>query len=98
MKKWNNIFPRPGIEPGPLDSKSYTLPRRHKSRLVPQGNTNDLYIPIPGDILPLQLENSLNETRGVLCTHVGYLRWAPNVTVEKILIPYAAAGHRNRAV
>ena len=32
-KNGNNIFPRPGIEPGPLDSKSYTLPRRYKSRL-----------------------------------------------------------------
>ena len=31
----NNIFPRPGIEPGPLVSKSYTLPRRYKSRCIP---------------------------------------------------------------
>ena len=51
------------------------------------------HIPIPGDILPLQLEirpcisRSLrirwNETLGVLCTIVGYLRWAPYVTGEK---------------
>ena len=42
-KNGNNIFPRPGIEPGPLDSKSYTLPRRYKSRLVPQGSTSVSY-------------------------------------------------------
>ena len=23
----------------------------------------------------------------VICTHVGYLRWAPNVTGEQILMP-----------
>ena len=56
------------------------------------------YIPIPGDILPLQVEIlpqisrspriTWNETQGVLCTHVGYLRWAPNVTVEKIEITF----------
>ena len=45
-KNGNNIFPRPGIEPGPLDSKSYTLPRRYKSRLVPQGSTSVSYISI----------------------------------------------------
>ena len=28
------LMPRPGIELGPLDSKSCTLPRRYKSRLV----------------------------------------------------------------
>ena len=42
-KNGNNIFPRPGIEPGPLDSKSYTLPRRYKSRLVPQDSTSVSY-------------------------------------------------------
>ena len=47
-------MPQPGIEslfeqplntkpPGPLDSKSYTLPRRYKSRLVPQGSTSVSY-------------------------------------------------------
>ena len=36
-------MPRPRIEPGPLDSKFYTLPRRYKSRLVPQGSTSVLY-------------------------------------------------------
>ena len=54
------------------------------------------YIPIPGDILPLQLEIrpwisrspriTWNETQEVLCTHVGYLRWVPNVTGEKMEI------------
>ena len=42
-KNGNNIFPQPGIKPGPLDSKSYTLPRRYKSRLVLQGSTSVLY-------------------------------------------------------
>ena len=42
-KNGNNIFPQLGIEPGPLDSKSYTLPRRYKSRLVPQGSTSVSY-------------------------------------------------------
>ena len=42
-KNGNHIFPRPRIEPGPLDSKSYTLSRRYKSRLVPQGSTGVLY-------------------------------------------------------
>ena len=52
------------------------------------------HIPIPGDILPLQFEIrpwisrssriTWYETQGVLCTHVGYLRWAPNVTGEKM--------------
>ena len=56
------------------------------------------YIPIPGDILPLQIEIrpwisrspriTWNETQGVLCTHVGYLRWAPNVTGEKMEITF----------
>ena len=56
------------------------------------------YIPIPGDILPLQLEIrpwisrspriTWNETQGVLCTHVGYLRWAPNVTGGKMEITF----------
>ena len=56
------------------------------------------YIPIPGDILPLQIEIrpwisrspriTWNETQGVLCPHVGYLRWAPNVTGEKMEITF----------
>ena len=76
-KNGNNIFPRSGIEPGPLDSKSYTLSRRYKSRLVPQGSTSVSYT-YTHDIHPLQLEirpwisRSLritwNETQGVLCT------------------------------
>ena len=56
------------------------------------------HIPIPGDILPLQLEIrprisrspriTWNETQRVLCTRVGYLRWAPNVTGEKMEITF----------
>ena len=51
----NNIFPRPGIEPGPLDSKSYTLPVAIKAGLYRKA-VQVCYIPIPGDILPLQIE------------------------------------------
>ena len=53
-------------------------------------------IPIPNDILPLQTEIhpwisrspriTWNETQGVLCTHMGYLWWVPNVTGEKTLM------------
>ena len=56
------------------------------------------YIPIPSDILPLQIEIRpwisrspripWNETQGVLCTHVDYLRWTPNVTGEKMEITF----------
>ena len=59
------------------------------------------YIPIPGDILRLQIKIcpwisrspriTWYEARGVLCTHAGYLRWAPNVklvTVEKMEITF----------
>ena len=42
-KNPNHIFPRPGIEPGPPDSKSSTLPRRYKSRLLPQGSRSVSY-------------------------------------------------------
>ena len=38
-----SLMPRPGIEPDPLDLKSYTLPRRYKSRLVLQGSTSVSY-------------------------------------------------------
>ena len=37
------IFPRRGIEPCPLGSKSCTLPRRNNSQSVPQGSTSVLY-------------------------------------------------------
>ena len=42
-KNGNNIFPRPGIEPGPSAWQANTLPRRYKSRLVPQGSTSVSY-------------------------------------------------------
>ena len=76
-KNGNNIFPKPGIEPGPLDSKSYTLPRRYKSQLVPQGSTSVLYAYTRWHSPPSNLKLSLNfrspritwnETQGVLCT------------------------------
>ena len=57
------------------------------------------YIPIPGVILPLQIEIrpwisrspriTWNETKGVLCTHVGYLRWAPNLQMKKMEITFS---------
>ena len=56
------------------------------------------HIPIPSDNLPLQLEIcpgisrspriTQNETQGVLCTHVGYLQCAPNVTGAKMEITF----------
>ena len=56
------------------------------------------YIPISDDILPLQIKIrpwisrspriTWNGTQGVLCTHVGYLWWAPNVTIEKMQITF----------
>ena len=63
------------------------------------------YIPIPGDILPLQIEicplisrESVKWDSRSLCTHAGYLCWAANVTGEKILITNAASGDQTRAV
>ena len=42
---------------GPFNLQSSTLPRRYKSRLVPQGSTSVSYTkPIPCDILPLHIE------------------------------------------
>ena len=43
-----NIFmpqdmPRPGLEPGPVNAKSCTLPRSCKSQFLPQGRTSVLY-------------------------------------------------------
>ena len=48
-KNGNNIFLRPGIELGPLDSKFCTLPRRYKIRLYRKA-VQVYHIPIPGDI------------------------------------------------
>ena len=36
-------MPQPGIEPGPPARQANTLPRRYKSRLVPQGSTSMSY-------------------------------------------------------
>ena len=36
-------LPEVGIEPGPQDLKANTLPRRCKSRLLPQGSRSVLY-------------------------------------------------------
>ena len=47
---------QPGIEPRSLDLQANTLPRRCKSRLLPQGSRSVLYIPRPCDIHPLQFE------------------------------------------
>ena len=49
-------LPQPGIEPRSLDLQANTLPRRCKSRLLPQGSRSVLYIPRPCDIHPLQFE------------------------------------------
>ena len=37
-KKSKSHFPQPGIKPSQPDSKSCNLPRRYKSRLLPQGS------------------------------------------------------------
>ena len=42
-------LPQPGIEPRSLDLQANTLPRRYKSRLLPQGSRSVLYIPRPCD-------------------------------------------------
>ena len=55
-KNGNNIFPLPGIEPGPLDSKSYTLYHVAIKAGLYRKAVQVYHIPIPGDILPLQLE------------------------------------------
>ena len=44
--------PEMGIEPGPQDLKANTLPRRCKSRLLPQGSRSVLYLPIPTTYKP----------------------------------------------
>ena len=49
--------PSRGSNRGPFDLQSSTLPRRYKSRLVPQGSTSILYTyPVPCNILPLHIE------------------------------------------
>ena len=49
--------PGRGSNRGPFDLEASTLPRRYKSRLVPQGSTSVSYtLPIPCDILPLHIE------------------------------------------
>ena len=45
-------LPEVGIEPGPQDLKANTLPRHCKSRLLPQGSRNVLYLPIPTTYFP----------------------------------------------
>ena len=42
-------WPSWGSNPRPPAQNSNTLPRRNKSRLVPQGSTSMLYTPIPCD-------------------------------------------------
>ena len=44
--------PEVGMEPGPQDLKANTLPRRCKSRLLPQGSRSVLYLPIPTTYFP----------------------------------------------
>ena len=66
MKKYKSHFPRPGIELGPLDSKSCTLPPRHyKSRLAPQGSTSVLYTYTRWRIYD-----------NLLCNSYGYLQYS----------------------
>ena len=40
---YDNYLPQPGIEPRSLDQQANTLPRRCKSRLLPQGSRSVSY-------------------------------------------------------
>ena len=51
---------QPGIEPRSLDLQANTLPRRCKSRLLPQGSRSVLYIPRPSDTGHLPSEANHN--------------------------------------
>ena len=91
------FFPDRGSNPGRLRDRPTLYLVAIKAGLYRKA-VQESYIPIPGDILPLQIEIrpwisrspriTWNETQGVLCTHVGYLRWAPNVTGEKMEITF----------
>ena len=91
-KNGNNIFPNRGSKPVRWTQSPTLYHVAIKAGLYRKA-VQVYHIPIPGDILPLQLEIrpwisrspriTWNETQGVLCTHMGYLRWAPNVTGEK---------------
>ena len=91
-KNGNNIFPDRGSNPV-RRTQSPTLYHVAIKAGLYRKAVQVSYILIPGDILPLQIEIrpwisrspriTWNETQGVLSTHVGYLRWAPNVTGEK---------------
>ena len=87
-------MPRPGIEPSPPAWQANTLPRRYKSRLVPQGSTSVSYT-YHYYILPdpfLDSSTNLNLSNHSISGHQaprvtrptrrGYLRWAPNVIGE----------------
>ena len=92
VKKCKSHFPWPGIKPSPLYSKFHTLLHCYKSWLEVQGSTSVLYTytlrhsPPPNwnsYLISRSPRITWNETKGVLCTHVGYVWKTPNVTGEK---------------
>ena len=97
MKNWNNIFPNRGSNPVRW-TQSPTLYHIAIKAGLYRKVVQVYHIPIPGDILPLRIDIrpwisrspriTWNETQGVSCTHVGYLRWAPNITGEKMEITF----------
>ena len=91
-EKYLQTWPGRGSNPRPSALKSNTLPRRHKSRLVPQGSTSVLYTYTLWHSPPPHWNSSSNfweyenhwkwDSRR-FNAQMGYLRWAPNVTGEE---------------
>ena len=83
------FFPDRGSNPGRLRDRPALYRVAIKAGLYRKA-VQVYHIPIPGEFSPSKLKFvpeflgsqriMWNETQGVLCTHVGYLRWAPNVT------------------
>ena len=84
---------------GPPETKSDTLPRHCKSRLIQLGCTSDDKLhstTYSSSIFRFVREpqRAFILERDVLRAHqMGYLRWAPNVTGEEMLITFAPAGN-----
>ena len=96
------------IEPGPLVWKSDTLPRRYKRLLVQQVLIYLALLHITPPFLDSSSNLSLSFNEPVYTCYVpdtdvlrghlmGFLRWAPIVTGEKILNTFVPTGDRTRA-
>ena len=97
-KKWNNIFPRPGIEPGPLDSKSYIYHVAIKAGFYRKA-VQVCYIPIPlqTEIRPW-ISSSPRITWISFMHTCGFFTAGAKCNSWKLLLTNAAAGDRTRAV